>query len=114
MYKQYRKYRNKKTEIDGRTFDSQKEARRYSELKLLEKSGQIIGLICQLEFVLIPAQYIDGKLVERKTTYIADFVYFDCERRCVVVEDVKGFKTPDYIIKRKLMLKEHGIRVVEI
>lgn len=114
MYKQYRKYRNKKTVIDGRTFDSQKEAIRYCELKLLEKAGKIRNLMCQFEFVIIPAQYIDGKLVERETKYIADFVYFDCERQCAVVEDVKGFKTPEYILKRKLMLKEHGIRVVEI
>lgn len=106
------KYRNKKTIIDGITFDSKKEARRYSELKLLERAGQIDTLTLQPRFTLIPTQRrADGK-AERSVVYIADFMYR--ENGAFVVEDTKGVRTPDYVIKRKLMLKEHGITVREI
>lgn len=71
------KYGNHKTTVDGITFDSQKEVNRYCELKLLQKAGEITELELQKEFVLIPNQYIDGKLVERKCSYKADFYYFD-------------------------------------
>lgn len=106
------KYRNKKVEIDGMTFDSKKEARRYKELLLLEKAGAIQDLQTQVKYVLIPSQRINGKVVERECSYKADFVY--TENGQTVVEDTKGFKTKDYIVKRKLMLKEHGIRIREI
>ena len=106
------KYRNKKVEVDGITFDSKKEARRYKELLLLEKAGAIQDLQTQVKYVLIPSQRIDGKVVERECAYKADFVY--TENGETVVEDTKGFKTKDYIIKRKLMLKEYGIRIREI
>lgn len=109
-----RKYNNKKISIDGRVFDSKKEAGRYSELKLLEKAGEISGLECQKKFVLIPAQRDPdtGKVIERECAYIADFVYLrDGEQ---IVEDTKGFRTKEYIIKRKLMLRVHGIRVKEV
>lgn len=112
------KYRSKKTEIDGITFDSRKEAARYAELKILEKGGVIKDLALQVPFVLIPAQYEKalpgkkrGKLIERACIYKADFVYqYDGE---TIVEDVKGLRTKEYIIKRKLMLKVHGIRIRE-
>lgn len=107
------KYRAKKTEIDGIRFDSQKEAFRYHELKLLEKAGEISDLQLQKEFVLIPQQKIDGKVAERKCSYFADFVYKDKEGK-MVVEDTKGVRTPDYIIKRKLMLFKYKIKVVEV
>lgn len=106
------KYRNKKVEIDGMTFDSKKEARRYQELLLLERAGAIQDLQTQVKYVLIPSQRIKGRVVERECAYKADFVYI--ENGETVVEDTKGFKTKDYIIKRKLMLKEHGIRIREI
>ena len=106
------KYRNKKVEVDGMTFDSKKEARRYKELLLLEKAGAIQDLQTQVKYVLIPSQRIEGKVVERECAYKADFVYI--ENGETVVEDTKGFKTKDYIIKRKLMLKEYGIRIREI
>lgn len=78
-----------------------------------------------MRFELIPAQrgpdrrgsrggVIKGRVIERKVDYIADFVYTDIYNAMVVVEDTKGLKTPDYIIKRKLMLYIHGIRVKEI
>ena len=117
------KYGSKKVEVNGIVFDSKKEAKRYSELLLLEKAGVISGLQRQIKFVLIPAQREQdiigkrggrkpGKLIEKECAYIADFVYQEAGK--TVVEDTKGFRTKDYIIKRKLMLHEHGIRIREI
>lgn len=106
------KYNAKNVQIDGITFDSKAEAKRYAELLMLEKSGVISDLQRQVEFTLIPAQKIDGKCVERACKYKADFVYLEDGKR--VVEDVKGLKTKDYIIKRKLMLYVHGIRIKEV
>lgn len=113
-----RKYGNKKIKYDGLTFDSKKEASRYKELKILEQLGEIKDLQLQKPFTLIPSQYqiINGKKksLERPVKYKADFVYFDNEKKEVVVEDTKGYKTKDYVIKRKLMLYIHGIQIKEI
>ena len=117
------KYRSKKITQNGITFDSLKEYRRFCELSLLERAGQITDLHRQVKFVLIPAQYEPdtigkrggvkrGKLLEREVSYVADFVYTQDGKQ--VVEDTKGFKTKDYIIKRKLMLWVHGIRIKEV
>lgn len=106
------KYYSRKVTIGGIAFDSQREAYRWRELALLQKAGQITDLQRQVKYELIPAQKINGKVVERACTYIADFVYK--ENGNTVVEDTKGFKTKDYIIKRKLMLWVHGIRIVEV
>lgn len=106
------KYHSKKTEVDGIKFDSKKEAERYYELRLLEIAGAISDLKMQVKFELIPSQRINGKSVERPCTYVADFVYK--ENGKTIVEDTKGFRTKDYIIKRKLMLWVHGIKIVEI
>lgn len=111
------KYHSRKVEVDGILFDSRKEARRYAELLLLEKAGAIRNLQRQVKFDLIPSQKIDGKVVERPCTYIADFTYLEIigdNAFMLVVEDTKGFKTKDYIIKRKLMLYTHGIRISEV
>lgn len=105
------KYHAKKITVDGETFDSKKELNRYRELQLLEKSGKIWDLCRQVKFELIPAQYKDGKCVERACTYIADFVYKDKDG--THVEDTKGMKTPEYIMKRKYMLYHRGIRIIE-
>lgn len=106
------KYRNKKTELDGIKFDSKREATRYSQLRLLEKAGHIRDLSLQPKFTLLDTQRrADGK-AERAVIYIADFMYFEGEQ--CVVEDSKGVKTPDYVIKRKLMLAKHGITVKEV
>ena len=107
------KYHNKKITRDGETFDSIKEYRRFVELSLSERAGAIKDLKRQVKFELIPSQRIDGKVVERPVSYVADFVYETKEGR-VVVEDTKGMKTKDYIIKRKLMLWLHGIRIQEV
>lgn len=106
------KYNSRKTEVDGIRFDSRKEALRWAELKMLEKAGKISDLERQVKYVLIPAQYLDGKLKERQCVYVADFRYLDDGE--VVVEDTKGVRTADYIIKRKLMLKVYGIAIKEL
>lgn len=91
---------------------SKKENRRANDLRLMEKAGAITDLAEQVEYVLVPAQFdTDGKSLERAVKYIADFVYI--ENGSVVVEDTKGYRTPEYKIKRKLMLWVHGIRITE-
>lgn len=107
-----RKYGNRKIIRDGIEFDSIKECQRYCELKLMQRAGVISDLQMQVSFELIPSQRVDGKVVERAVNYIADFVYQ--QNGLKVVEDTKGYKTPEYIIKRKLMLWVHGIRIREI
>ena len=109
-----RKYHNRKITRDGETFDSVKEYRRWCELKLMERAGKIRIVGRQVKFVLIPSQKDPNtkKVIERECSYVADFVYWDGNR--YVVEDTKGFKTKDYIIKRKLMLWVHGLRIVEV
>lgn len=117
------KYKNKKVVIDGLVFDSKREAKRYGELLLLEKVGAITNLQRQVKYVLIPAQrepdtvgarggIHKGKLIEKECAYFADFVYQQDGE--TVVEDTKGMRTTDYVIKRKLMLYRHGIRIREI
>lgn len=123
------KYRAKKVKYDGIWFASQKEAHRYRELKLLERAGKITDLELQKPYELIPAQYATsdevytkgknkglpkrGALLERAVVYKADFTYVD-ENGYTVVEDTKGVKTKDYIIKRKLMLFNYGIQIREV
>lgn len=93
---------------------SRKEHARAGELRLMQRAGIISGLREQVPFVLIPAQRDrEGTLLERMCRYIADFVYTDGEGR-TVVEDTKGVRTDEYVIKRKLMLHVHGIRIREI
>lgn len=109
-----RKYRNKKVTIDGHAFDSKREAARYTELKLLQRAGLISDLALQPSFELIPKQRRDDGKAERNCVYIADFSYHDEEAGKRVIEDAKGVKTRDYIIKRKLLLQVHGISVREV
>lgn len=96
------KYGAAKTEVDGITFDSRKEARRYAELKILEKAGEIEGLRLQPEYELIPKYRKNGHTV-RRTTYRADFEYTEKATGQLVVEDVKGFRTETYRLKKKLL-----------
>ena len=112
-----RKYHNRPAERvmpDGtvRMFDSEHEATRYDELRLLEKAGEIVDLQCQKRYRLLPAQTKKNGKVEKPVDYIADFVYRD--GIMTVVEDAKGFKTPEYVIKRKLMLYTYGIEIREV
>lgn len=93
---------------------SKKEHNRANQLKLMQRAGVISGLREQVTYQLIPAQRDNyGKLIERSCCYKADFVYFD-DKGDVVVEDTKGVRTKEYIIKRKLMLMVHGIRIKEV
>lgn len=117
------KYGNKKIVVDGNTFDSKKEAKRYQELSLLEKAGAIRNLQRQVKYILIPTQrepdvigkrggIKKGNVIEKECAYYADFVYE--ENGQTVVEDTKGMRTTDYVIKRKLMLYIWGIKIREI
>lgn len=109
-----KKYGNKKVTVEGKTFDSKREATRYLELLMMQKNGEITGLDTQVPFELLPAQRdpVTNKVVERAVKYVADFVYYkDGEK---VVEDTKGYRTPDYILKRKMCLYFMGIRIREI
>jgi hypothetical protein len=123
------KYYNVKTKTtDGLVFDSMKEARRWEQLLLLQKAGEITSLRRQVSYELIPAQYEtcerysdktgkrlkdEERLIERKCEYIADFVYTDSKTGETVVEDVKSAatKTEAFAIKKKLMLVVHGIKI---
>lgn len=106
------KYGNRKVTADGQTFDSRKEYRRFCELRLLEKAGEVADLRRQVRFELLPTQRVGGKVAERSVTYIADFTY--TENGQTVVEDTKGVRTKEYILKRKMMLFFHGIVIKEV
>lgn len=110
------KYHSKKVTYNGETFDSKKEYRRYTELLLLERGGAISELQRQVKYELLPSQRIDGKVVERPVSYVADFVYKQDGK--TVVEDVKGYKGSTayavFALKRKLMLWVHGIQIKEV
>lgn len=110
-----------------RGYDSKREANRALHLKLLAAAGEISDLREQVRYELIPAQWVEEPRVgkngqplkphrrcaERSCEYIADFVYKD-KNGNEIVEDAKGVRTPEYRIKRKLMLWVHGIRVKEV
>ena len=101
------KYRAKPTVIDNIRFASKKEAQRYSELKLLEKAGAICRLELQPSF--------DVKLNNRHIcVYRADFTYWDESKGDLVIEDVKGVRTPVYKLKKKLVEAQYGIKIQEI
>lgn len=120
----YRKYRNKRVEYKGIVFDSLKEKRRFCELELLQRQGIITDLRLQVPFELIPPIYeevtvqlktktkVVRKLVQRATTYLADFVYLRDGK--VVVEDTKGFKTKEYEFKKKMMRAFKNIEIREL
>lgn len=119
------KYGAKKIEVDGLIFDSKKEANRWRELQLLQRAGEISKLERQCRFLLIPTQrepdkigarggVHKGRTIEHAVYYVADFSYIDNRTGKQVVEDTKGVKTKDYVIKRKLMLYLHGIRIMEV
>ena len=102
----YNKYKNQKVVVDGHTFDSKKEARRYGELRLLARAGKIKDLELQPKFELIPTIRTETETL-RKVSYIADFKYIDLESGKVIVEDVKGFKTDVYLLKKRLFLQKY-------
>lgn len=131
------KYYNKKTRTsDGLLHDSRLEARRWCELNLLQRAGEITDLQRQVSFELVPAQYEEivtdevyargdrkGQLktkracVEKSVCYVADFVYTDTKTGETVVEDTKSAvtrKNKEYVIKRKLMRWLNNIAIREV
>lgn len=94
------------TTVDNIRFDSKAEARRYQELRLMEKGRLIRNLELQPRFPI----EINGVKV---CTYVADYRFLDCGTGEMVVEDCKGFKTPEYKLKKKLMRAVYGIEIVE-
>ena len=121
------KYNATKCVVDGIEFASKREANRCLELRLLERAGEISDLRLQVDFELIPNQYATKKrygkngkplkdkqvLLERKVVYRADFVYTDKDGK-TVVEDTKGFRTTEYVLKRKMFLYKYGFPITEI
>ena len=119
------KYKNRKVNIDGVEFDLMKEYWRFAELKQMQAEGKITDLERQVKYILLPAQrepdttgkrggVKKGKLLEREVAYYADFVYRLADTGTLIVEDTKGMRTTEYIIKRKLLLYMHGIRIKEV
>ncbi|ALN73551.1 DUF1064 domain-containing protein [Aureimonas sp. AU20] len=100
------KYRAQKTEVDGITFDSKAEARRFMELRLLERAGEISDLKLQEPF----ACTVGDKAVV-VCTYRADFSYWDNRQKRQRVEDVKGMDTPVSALKRRLVRALFGVEV---
>ena len=118
------KYNARPFYVEGIRFDSKREGLRYRDLRLLESAGEIRDLRRQVPFELIPVQrepdqvgprggIRKGKVIENAVEYVADFVYQTKDGE-TVVEDAKGYRTRDYIIRRKLMLFRLGIKVKEV
>lgn len=105
---------NKYHAIRTGTHASKKEHYRAAQLQLWQRAGVISNLREQVPFELIPAHRFEDGTLERACRYIADFVYTDNETGQMVVEDTKGMRTKEYIIKRKLMFAVHGIRIKEV
>lgn len=103
------KYGSRRTFCDGVWFDSQREADRWIQLKLMERAGEISELRRQQRFELIPK---NDKY--RAVTYVADFVYLDRRTGDIVVEDAKGVRTEVYKLKKKLMYDRYGIEIREV
>ena len=123
------KYHAEKITVNGITFDSKKEARRYLQLTALEQAGKIHGLRRQVKYSLLPEQREScteiyksgpkkgqckpGRVLERECAYYADFDYYT-EDGTHVVEDVKGMRTKEYRLKRKMLLYKYQIRISEV
>ena len=123
------KYHAEKVTVNGITFDSKKEARRFLELTALEQAGKIHGLRRQVKYLLIPeqrescteryksgpkkGQFKPGRVLERECAYYADCDYYT-EDGTHVVEDVKGMRTKEYRLKRKMLLYTYQIRISEV
>jgi hypothetical protein len=107
MIRRSQKYKNTPTVIGDRRFASKAEAQRFIELSLLQRVGQIADLECQPRFPLV----VNGVKV---CTYVADFRYSEVATGRVIIEDVKGVRTREFVIKKKLMAAVHGIDIQEV
>lgn len=132
--KQYYAHRNKYNANKTGGFASGKEAKRYQELRLLERAGEIENLRTQVKYILIPAQRDEsnevftrgknkgkrkpGRLIEKEVAYYADFTYHDINTDREIVEDAKGYRGGEayklFVVKRKLLLWRYGIRIREV
>lgn len=107
------KYHNTKVEYNGIKFDSVKEMKHYQLLEYRQKIGEIKELKLQVPYELIPKYKMNDKTI-RKTTYVADFVYYDTRDNKTHVIDVKGFKTQTYKLKKKLFEYKYKIEIEEV
>lgn len=107
------KYHNTKVEYNGIKFDSVREMRHYQLLEYRQKIGEIKELKLQVPYELIPTYKMNDKTI-RKTTYVADFVYYDTRDNKTHVIDVKGFKTQTYKLKKKLFEYKYKIEIEEV
>lgn len=124
MRSRFNKYHAKKSEADGITFDSRKEMLRYLELKALLERGEISDLRRQVPFELLPPIYREeivhlktkdktvSRCIQRAVKYTADFVYLRDGRE--IIEDSKGMRTKEYVLKKKMMLSLLGKEIVEV
>ncbi len=96
-----------KTTVDGIRFDSKHEATEYQKLRACQRAGRIRDLRLQVEYEL----RVNSVLICK---YVADFVYYDVETKKHVVADAKGYRTREYILKRRLMMALHGIEILEL
>ena len=103
------KYNAKKTTVDGITFDSRLEAERFQQLKLLERAGEITGLMLQVEFQILKG-WVNPDTGEKIKSryYVADFVYNDRATGRWVIEDTKGMETPEFRLKWDYMKSIYG------
>lgn len=110
------KYGNHAQEAGAEKYRSKRELTRHRELLMLVQAGKIENLRREVPYIVVPSQRRPDGKAEREVKYVADFVYdhFANGFRETRVEDVKGVRTKDYIIKRKLMLKVHRIEIVEV
>jgi len=108
LFNSENKYHNKRVTVDGITFQSVKEASRWQELRMLERAGEITGLVRQQKIELIPKTKL-----YRACYYVCDFIYFDKRENKTIYEDVKGVRTKEYLLKRKLLYWRHGIEIKE-
>lgn len=100
------KYNNRPVELDGHRFDSQAEAARWTELKMLQAAGEIMHIEVHPRFLLIDSFTHNGRKV-RAVYYEADFRYLDRHSGRVIVEDVKGVKTAVFQLKEKLLMSRY-------
>lgn len=104
------KYGNRKTVVDGITFDSLREAARWGELRMLERAGHISQLKRQVIYELAPSVKFSGtRRAKPALRYIVDFTYREGD--ALIAEDVKGMQTKEFQIKRHLMLALLGVDV---
>lgn len=101
------KYHAKPQIVDGVRFASKREAKRYHDLKMMERGGEIVGLELQPKYPLIVNKHKLG-------AYYGDFRYRDTATGDLIVEDVKGVRTPLYRLKAKLVKALYGVEIVEV